>query len=48
MGFLTPISMFGWIPVVLVLFAILPARRAVIFSFLFAWLFLPMVKPCFL
>ncbi len=36
------IAMFGWIPVVLALFATLPARRAVITSFLVAWLFLPM------
>lgn len=32
-----------WMPVVLLLFAVLPARRAVIVSFLTAWLFLPMV-----
>jgi hypothetical protein len=32
-----------WMPVVLVLFAVLPSRRAVIVSFLTAWLFLPMV-----
>src|SRR3954465_3761745 len=31
-----------WIPTVLVLFAVLPSRRAVIVSFLAAWLFLPM------
>jgi hypothetical protein len=30
-----------WIPTVLVLFAVLPSRRAVIVSFLAAWLFLP-------
>src|SRR4051794_10191930 len=33
-----------WIPTVLVLFAVLPSRRAVIVSFLGAWLFLPMVS----
>jgi hypothetical protein len=38
---LVPIAMFGWIPVVLMLFALLPARRAVIVAMLFAWLFLP-------
>ena len=42
MSFLVPITLFGWIPVVLALFALLPPRRAVIVSFLFAWLFLPM------
>jgi hypothetical protein len=35
--------MFGWIPMVLLLFAALPPRRAVISAFLVAWLFLPMV-----
>jgi len=33
--------MFGWIPVVLYLFGSLPARRALIVSFIAAWLFLP-------
>ena len=36
--------MFGWIPVVLLLFAVLPPRRAVIVAFLAAWLFLPMAS----
>jgi hypothetical protein len=42
MFILIPIMLFGWIPVVLLLFAILPPRRAVIISFVFAWLFLPL------
>src|SRR3954468_7155501 len=42
MGFLVPLSLFGWIPFVLALFALLPPRRAVISAFLIAWLFLPM------
>jgi hypothetical protein len=42
MSFLVPLTMFGWIPVVLLLFMFLPARRAVIVAFLIAWLFLPM------
>jgi hypothetical protein len=42
MGFLVPLTLFGWIPFVLFLFLILPPRRAVIASFLIAWLFLPM------
>jgi hypothetical protein len=33
--------MFGWIPVVLYLFAVLPARRAVLAAFVVGWLFLP-------
>ena len=42
MGFLVPVTLFGWIPFVLFLFMILPPRRAVITAFLLAWLFLPM------
>src|SRR5438067_1065195 len=42
MGFLVPVTLFGWIPFVLFLFMILPPRRAVITAFLAAWLFLPM------
>ena len=41
MSMLVPIAMFGWIPAVLVLFSLLPPRRAVIAAFLGAWLFLP-------
>ena len=42
MGFLVPLTLFGWIPFVLGLFALLPPRRAVIIAFMAAWLFLPM------
>lgn len=42
MGFLVPLTLFGWIPFVLFLFAVLPPRRAVIWAFMLAWLFLPM------
>lgn len=38
---LVPLVMLGWIPVVLYLFSRLPARQAVVISFLFAWMFLP-------
>ncbi len=38
---LVPITMFGCIVVFLVLFAVLPPRRALLASFLGAWLFLP-------
>ena len=42
MGFLVPVTLFGWIPFVILLFVFLPPRRAVIAAFLLAWLFLPM------
>lgn len=42
MNVISHIVMAVWIPAVLVLFAVLPSRRAVIVSFLTAWLFLPM------
>ncbi len=41
---LVPLVMFGWLPVVLVLFTKLPARRAVIVAFVVAWLFLPVAR----
>jgi len=40
---LTHLVMIGWIPVVQVLFMMLPPRRAVIASYVGAWLFLPVV-----
>ncbi len=44
MNSLVPIAIFGWIPVVLGLFLMMPPRRAVIVSFLVAWLFLPIAS----
>jgi hypothetical protein len=38
---MVPITLLGWIPVVICLFALLPPRRAIITAFLAAWLFLP-------
>ena len=38
------ITMFGWIPFVLALFALMPPRRAVITALIVAWLFLPMTS----
>ena len=38
---LVKVALFGWIPVVFFLFAVLPPRRAVLCAFLVAWLFLP-------
>ena len=36
------IALLGWLPLVVGMFAALPPRRAVIWAFLVAWLFLPM------
>ena len=41
-NFLVRLTLFGWIPFVLFLFTVFPPRRAVIWAFLLAWLFLPM------
>lgn len=43
-GPLVPLVMFAWIPIVLYLFSRLPARQAVVASFLIAWLFLPQAE----
>ena len=42
MSFLVPITLFGWIPFVLVLFACFRPVRAVVVAYIGAWLFLPM------
>ncbi|MGL5061526.1 MAG: O-antigen ligase domain-containing protein, partial [Microcoleus sp.] len=44
MAALIPVVMYGWIPVVFYLFARYPTQRAVIASFVIAWLFLPQVS----
>lgn len=44
MAILADLVMMAWIPVVLLLFAVLPPRRAVIVAFLAGFLFLPMVS----
>jgi hypothetical protein len=36
-----PLVMLGWIPVVIYLFSRYPARRAIVISFVVAWLYLP-------
>ncbi|MCC7147540.1 MAG: hypothetical protein IT443_13955 [Phycisphaeraceae bacterium] len=41
MSITVPIALFGWIPLVIALFAFLPARRAAIVSFIAGWMFLP-------
>jgi hypothetical protein len=41
MTILVPITLFGWVPCVLLLFLWLPPRRAVVTAFIAGWLFLP-------
>lgn len=41
MNALVPIAMFGWLPLVVIAFRLLPPHRAVIAAYMFAWLFLP-------
>lgn len=41
MTILVPITLFGWVPCVLLLFMWLPPRRAVVTAFMAGWLFLP-------
>ena len=38
---MVPLVMFGWIPLVLLMFACMPPRRAAILGFLLGWMFLP-------
>lgn len=38
---MVPIALFGWIPVILLLFAKMKAHRAAVAGFLLAWMFLP-------
>jgi hypothetical protein len=40
-NFMVPIVMLAWLPTVIYLFSRLPARQAVVVSFLTAWMFLP-------
>ena len=42
---LIPITLLAWTPIVLLLFLLLPPRRAVIVAFIAAWLFLPVPVP---
>lgn len=41
---LVAIVLMGWFPIVCILFALLPPRRAVIVGFLVAWMFLPITE----
>lgn len=47
MSFMVPVTMFGWLPICLVLFSMLPPRRAVLTSALAGWLFLPNARYAF-
>src|SRR5262249_30746288 len=38
---LVPLMMFGWVPFIILLFAFVPARKAVIAGILLGWMFLP-------
>lgn len=38
---LVPLAMFGWIPLVLLVFSQLPGRKAVMLLFMLGWMFLP-------
>ncbi len=42
-----PIALFGWMFVVLLLFSVMPPRRAVLVSIIGAWLFLPVASISF-
>lgn len=44
MSALVPLVLFGWLPFVVVIFTLLPPRRAVITAFLIGWLLLPVAK----
>lgn len=41
MKIVADLAMAAWVPLVLIIFGLLPPRRAVIYSYLFGWLFLP-------
>ena len=41
MLFLIPVALFGWLPVIMMIFSTTPPRRAVVVCFIGAWLFLP-------
>ena len=47
MSVMVPIAMFGWVPLTLLLFTVLPARRAVLVSFIGGWLLLPVASYSF-
>ena len=41
---LTLLTMFGWVPLTVGLFLVMPPKRAVLWAFFLSWLFLPMAK----
>lgn len=42
--FFVPLALFGWFPLVFLIFNLLPARRAILVSFIAGWLFLPIAS----
>lgn len=44
MPFTIPIALFGWVPLSLALFAVLPSRKALLTSYILGWLILPTVS----
>ena len=44
MSYTVYVAIFGWFPAVLLFFAVLPPRRAVVVSYTASWLFLPVVN----
>ena len=47
MSVMVPIALFGWVPFTLLLFSVLPARRAVLAAFIGGWLLLPVASYSF-
>jgi hypothetical protein len=43
-NWLVPLALFGWIPAIVIMFMVLPPKRAVIVAFLGAWMFLPIAS----
>jgi len=41
---LVPLVMYGWLPIVFYIFNRYPAQRAVVLSFVYAWMFLPLAS----
>jgi hypothetical protein len=46
-NFLVPLILFGWIPIVLIMFVMMSPRRATIWAYIIAWMFLPVAGYTF-
>lgn len=44
MSFLVPLALYGWIPITLLVFAAMPARKALLLTMLAGWLLLPVAR----